>query len=108
MLPSFLPFLVLGGEGSHLPCWFLLLPTCILHAHELSLLQIYQWLLMAIYDLGPWPSARQVLLGQEKALGEKNEGRQTSHHGGRDTRTLNISSYEECLSQEGLASDSGE
>lgn len=70
MLPSFLPFLV-RGEGSHLPCWFLLLPACILHAHELSLLQIHQWLLMAIYDLGPWPSARQVLLGQEKALGEK-------------------------------------
>lgn len=71
MLPSFLPFLVLG-EGSHLQCWFLLLrTTCILHAHELSLLQIHQWLLMAIYDLGPWPSARQVLLGQEKALGGK-------------------------------------
>lgn len=103
MLPSFLPFLVLG-EGSHFQCWFLLLPTCILRAHELSLLQIHQWLLMAIYDLGPRPSAKQVLLGQEKALGGKKEGRQTSHHGG-DMWILSISSYEECLSQEGLSSE---
>lgn len=52
MLPSFLPFLVLG-EGSHSQRWFVLLPTCDPHAHELSLLQMHQWLLMAICDLGP-------------------------------------------------------
>lgn len=51
MLPSFLPFLVLG-EGSHSQRWFVL-PTCVPHAHELSLLQMHQWLLMAICDLGP-------------------------------------------------------
>lgn len=28
MLPSFLSFLALG-EGSHLQCWFVLLPPCI-------------------------------------------------------------------------------
>lgn len=55
MLPSFLPFLALG-EGSHLQCWFVLLPPCIPpppHAHEPSLLQMHQWLQLAIHGLGP-------------------------------------------------------
>lgn len=38
MLPSFLPFLAVE-EGGRSQCWFVLLPTCVPHAHELSLFQ---------------------------------------------------------------------
>lgn len=77
-------------------------PTCTPRAHELSLFQMHHWLLMAIYDLGPRFLAKRVFLGQEKALGGEMKVGKPALTGGMDTWILNISSHEECLSQEGL------